>query len=228
VTTVPPTLKIHESVMFVLGLVDEESDYYSLLKGLYGRPHQSINLELTALTVTSGVAVKAKTLASGGGIRENDIKERLVSYPASAHLTKLAAASGREKSVWHKHKDSIDEITSCNFDALSYKHTGHSMHIGNLHEIAKSESAKTCFAALLASLASHPTTADIRFNIPKKTSNYHIKGIMQTDAVAETYPYSNAGIDGTGQVIGIGAFSLLFLYDCSMSNPCTYRRHWLG
>lgn len=197
-------MKIHESVMFVLGLVDANSDSYPVLKQLYGREKQTIDLEFTTLAVSNGVGVKSKTLATGGGIRENDIKDLLVSSPASTHLTKLAKASGHEDSVWHKHIASTDKLASCNFDALSYHHTGHSIHIGNLHEIAKSESSETCFATLLAILAAHSSTADIRFNTPKKTSNYIIRGIMQAEAAVQTYPYTNVGIDGTGQVVGIG------------------------
>jgi hypothetical protein len=197
-------MKIHESVMFTLGLVDEADASYPTLKKLYGREKQTVNLEHTTLAVSNGVGVKAKSIATGAGMRENDIKELLANSPASSHLPKLAAASGRDGSVWHSHLASADTMANCNFESLSYEHTGHSMHIGNLHEIAKSESAKTCFAALLASLASHPTTADIRFNTPKKTSNYLIRGIMQADAVVQSYPYTNVGIDGTGQVVGIG------------------------
>jgi subtilisin family serine protease len=51
---------------------------------------------------------------------------------------------------------------------------------------------------------SDSATVDIRFRQPKRPFNRFGKGIMQSNSYNDTVPYSDAGLDGTGQVVGIG------------------------
>lgn len=63
----------------------------------------------------------------------------------------------------------------------------------------------SCFAGLLALIVTHKSVLDIRLRAGKFTHNNFIKGIIQTDVREDdTYPYTEAGLNGTGQIIGVG------------------------
>lgn len=158
--------------------------------------------------------------------------------PASSHLYRLAHQTSEDHSspgaasanLWLKYADILDsherhhlslgnkDQTSsspdvCSFSKLSLEHTGHSIVLGNLHNIEKSTQSTACFASLLALLVTSEAVSDIRMRFPKQVSNNYIKGIVQTNSRQEDYPYTSVGLDGTGQVIGIGKspLSLCFL-----------------
>ena len=214
-------MKIHESVMFVLGLVNEGAHVHSTLKKLYGRDSQRMDLEGYTLVISEGVAVRTKSRATGGGLRSTDVKATLMGAALHSHVANMAVAAGEEGSVWHHAAVSLQEkdatADSCAFQDLSVEHTDHSVELGQLHHVAKSQTPAACFAALVAALASRPTVSDIRFHTPKKTSNFVTRGIMQTEVRATNYPYSAANITGAGQVIGIGKSRIM--YFLGMTSP---------
>jgi hypothetical protein len=65
---------------------------------------------------------------------------------------------------------------------------------------------QSCVLSLLSHfLTTYSTTiADIRLSFPKFPNNHKNKGIVQTKTYSETYPYHTAGLNGTGQIVGVG------------------------
>ena len=65
---------------------------------------------------------------------------------------------------------------------------------------------QSCVLSLLSHFltAYSATIADIRLRFPKYPSNHKDKGIVQTKRYSENYPYHTAGLDGTGQIVGVG------------------------
>jgi hypothetical protein len=49
-----------------------------------------------------------------------------------------------------------------------------------------------------------PMIANIHLRFPKHTTNHKNKGIVQAKTFSESYPYHDVGLDGTGQIVGIG------------------------
>lgn len=63
---------------------------------------------------------------------------------------------------------------------------------------------RACLAQLLAVLAADSSTVDIRFRTQKRPFNRFGKGISQSNSYNDSTPYSAAGLDGRGQLIGVG------------------------
>jgi hypothetical protein len=117
----------------------------------------------------------------------------------AAHHT--APKDGKEKILFGSSRHEAD---LCLFSSLSLEHTDHSVVVGNLHSIQQSTQPTACFASLLALLATSPAVSDLRIRFPKRVSNNYIKGIIQKNSREQEYPYTSVGLDGTGQVVGIG------------------------
>lgn len=233
-TLIPPEFKIHESLMFFFGLVDKEHSAYEELSHRYSKPiANGLDLSRVKLVVSGGIGVPHKDLLNSPKNRQFDnLKQRLfqsrslnLPFPtASSHLYRFAQQTsppGESTNLWLKYanmlqsherhystlenKDSSADV--CSFSKLSIEHTGHSIVIGNLHHMERATQSTACFASLLALLVTLDAVSDIRMRFPKKISNNYIKGIVQTNSRQEDYPYTAAGLDGTGQVIGIGKSS---------------------
>lgn len=83
--------------------------------------------------------------------------------------------------------------------------------ISNLHGYFRSSSSDLHRESCVMSLLSHfvstyvDVIGDIRLRFPKYPNNHFNKGIVQTRAYVENnYPYHDVGLDGTGQIIGVG------------------------
>jgi hypothetical protein len=64
---------------------------------------------------------------------------------------------------------------------------------------------KACFLSLLSHfLSTYSLLIDLRIIFPKHSFNHWNKGIVQNNSYAEFYPYHEVGLDGTGQIIGLG------------------------
>ena len=123
-------------------------------------------------------------------------------------------------------------IDSCAFAELEVTQEGPNVAISRLHQlhqkpnqphrdgIQSSDTERACFARLLAVLASDSATVDIRFRQKKRALNRFGKGILQTNSYDDSVPYSAAGLNGTGQVIGIG--------DSGLDESSCYFRHTDG
>jgi hypothetical protein len=70
---------------------------------------------------------------------------------------------------------------------------------------------RACLLSLISHLLlTYPLLSDLRIIFPKYPSNHWNKGIVQNNTYSEDYPYhALAGLDGSGQIIGIGWSSSL-------------------
>jgi len=209
-TRIPNSLKIHESVMYILGLTKHDTEVHSALAAAYERPLRSHKSNLQ-IVVSSGVGVKHKS--AGRSLQDASAVKHLLVNSHPAHYVDMLTRdhANAASSAWEQasvtlhaaHNDAFSHET-CAFHKLSIEHTGHSLVISNIHEIDTTSFPHACYASLLALLASQPETADIRFRFPKRAFNNYNKGIVQTDVRQQSYPYQDAGIDGSGQVVGVG------------------------
>ena len=82
---------------------------------------------------------------------------------------------------------------------------------------ASHEVKKSCLISLISHfLATYSLLIDIRVLFPKHTFNHWNKGIVQNNSYSEFYPYHEAGLDGSGQIIGVGKcpFACFLLIVC--------------
>jgi hypothetical protein len=250
-TVIPHELKIHESLMFFLGLVDRSHSAYSELSHRYSGRLTQLDLSQVKLVVSGNLGVPHKDRSSRDDITHQmtTLRTGLSSSPSS-HLQRLSSLhtsfftssslSAEEElqslpNIWSRSATILEkeeataaattDITAkeklllgpsssrhtdlCSFSALSLTHTGHSVVVGNLQAIQQSTQPTACFASLLALLVTSRTVSDVRMRFPKRMSNNYIKGIIQKNAREQDYPYAAVGLDGTGQVVGIGTSLLL-------------------
>lgn len=135
------------------------------------------------------------------------------------HLWSLAAAELEEKMdpqhpTGHAGSGAEGETKeegggACYFSSLQVVAEGSSgVIIRDLHQLHESSPHPTsCVTSLLALLSHHPSVVDIRLRHDKTSFNNYIKSIVQSEVYGQgeaLYPYLQAGLDGTGQVIGIG------------------------
>ena len=101
-----------------------------------------------------------------------------------------------------------DSTGVCSFDALEVLAEGSAIIVRELHQLHEASLYPTsCLAVLLALVAHHPAVVDVRLRHDKTSFNNYIKSIVQSEVYGQgdaLYPYLQAGLDGTGQVIGIG------------------------
>lgn len=104
--------------------------------------------------------------------------------------------------------DQDDERSLCSLSSLEVWAEGREVIVSGLHFLhAASACPSSCLAGLLALLARQKEVVDIRLRHDKATFNNYIKSIVQTEQYGEgeaMYPYHAAGLNGTGQVVGIG------------------------
>jgi subtilisin family serine protease len=105
---------------------------------------------------------------------------------------------------------SSSEATLCPDHLLSLEFiTPSQLVLGNLAPYLDAVPAsyrQSCVLSLFSHFltAYSATVADIRLQFPKHKTNHKNKGIVQTKTFSENYPYHDAGLDGTGQIVGIG------------------------
>jgi hypothetical protein len=107
----------------------------------------------------------------------------------------------------------------CPFNQLSLtlESDTQSIIVGNLKAFldisSQNNKGTPCATALLAFLATQPSIVDIRLRIPRRAFNVKNKGIVQAGFYTTTsYPYTAVGVDGTGEVVGVGTICLFICY----------------
>jgi hypothetical protein len=90
-------------------------------------------------------------------------------------------------------------------EALSFT-SGSSFSIAGLgHITAEAATPTSCFAALLAFLATNEEhITDIRYTLPDKLLNKYGKSVVQKMTSDQGTPYTDADLTGLGQVVGVG------------------------
>jgi hypothetical protein len=76
---------------------------------------------------------------------------------------------------------------------------------GYMRSISSPVLRQACVISLLSHLlTNHGSILDIRMRFPNYPFNLYNKGIVQNGTYSQTYPYQAKGLDGTGQIVGIG------------------------
>jgi hypothetical protein len=107
---------------------------------------------------------------------------------------------------------SSSEATLCPDHLLSLEFiTPSQLVLGNLAPYLDAVPAsyrQSCVLSLFSHFltAYSATVADIHLRFPKHTTNHHNKGVVQTKTFSQRFyhPYHLVGLDGTGQIVGIG------------------------
>lgn len=129
-------------------------------------------------------------------------------YGSRSHLWSVAAAE--MGSGFASETDDSPFSRTCDFSGLVFEPTQiqNEVTLSGLARLSEnSEFPTACVASLLAVLARQQQVVDIRLRHEKTLFNNYIKSIVQSEVYAqgeEMYPYMKAGLNGTGQVIGIG------------------------
>mmetsp|Transcript_14029 Transcript_14029/g.14643 ORF Transcript_14029/g.14643 Transcript_14029/m.14643 type:complete len:1100 (-) Transcript_14029:260-3559(-) len=201
---IPPTLKIHNLVMGSFGLVMADSS-------IYHKPKLT-DFSNTKLVIYGGVGVLGKIPQTNDFISLEELKNLLSSNPnpieyIESLINEISDVAHRPKNLWTNLLEQLKKSSiSCSFSTLSIESSSNNLVIGNLKQfLQSSDDSSACSASLLAILVQQQGVADIKFRLPKQKFNKNGKHIVQTkNFTATTFPYTNAGIDGTGQVVGIG------------------------
>lgn len=213
---VPAPLKLHPSTLYYLDLMDHHPHKPGLLHtSTMKNPFpSSIDLQKTSIVLTvtksedSAVVSRltkrireALSIASDSDFLLDHIFQL---YGSKGHLWSVAAAE------WSRGVQdfSTHESNACNFAELDVTETENQISLSGIAKIQEqSEYPTACLAALMAVLAHQSQVVDIRLRHEKTSFNNYIKSIVQSEVYAqgeEMYPYLQAGLDGTGQVVGIG------------------------
>lgn len=118
---------------------------------------------------------------------------------------------------------SAQDLDTCGFSKLTFSHgydqsnpledkSAASYTAGNVfvidglgHIASDSSTPSSCYASLLAFLATHDEhIADIRYTLPNKILNKYGKSVVQKMTSDQGTPYTDAGLTGVGQVVGVG------------------------
>ena len=225
-TTIPGPLKLHPSTLHYLGLLDHHPQKAELLRtSTLKKPFQSaIDLSKTQIILTS--VFRSKT---GGDISDQGFQnlihrtqrrlKRLELLSESSMLDHVESLYGTRNHIWsfaesHLHnsvksKFSFEESDQfCSVSSLELSSDKQNIIISGLHELyGGSIQPSTCFAVVLAVLASDHEVTDVRLRHEKSSFNNYIKSIIQSEVYGEgfnMYPYLQVGLNGTSQVVGVG------------------------
>lgn len=206
-TPVPTSLKVHHSAMYHLGLMSSEAKVKALLENGM-RSSDKVLMEELSIIVTRGIGMKKQ------GAEYKQRIESLLQVNPESHLERMSRGFSAESSnPWtsalkevkaHSKSKVLPMRETCNFKDLKIEYTGNTVVISDIHHIGGSAHPSMCYASLLSVLASQPETLDIRMKGRSKILNNVTKGIIQTGVRQESYPYHDAGINGTNQVVGVG------------------------
>jgi hypothetical protein len=225
VVKVPTELKIHQLVMNSFGLIAANTEGGSTLS----KKPKLQEFFLAKLVLSGGVAVHKNILSSEDFVTADDLKsfftsgtldptvylESLLASISSSSPSEISSHRPKSHDMWTKALSQLKKFSSsassspaCPFSALEVEASpSGTVVIGGLQEFFDTipeELTSSCGAALLALLAQQKGVSDLRYRLPKATFNANGKSIVQTESFTTSFPYTNAGIDGTGQVVGIG------------------------
>jgi hypothetical protein len=136
------------------------------------------------------------------------------------HLKTLSGLTGKEGNLWDDAHTTLRSLSlssghSLGPEAVSNDHCGYShlsleahakgLRISGLHHVAQSASSRACLTNLVAVLATRSEVLDVTVRPHDTVLNAVGKGICQAKSTTTSNtPYANAGLNGTGQVVGVG------------------------
>lgn len=110
------------------------------------------------------------------------------------------------RNIWSTTLDKFEkEPFSCQYDHLAFESSPGSIVVRGLHSYLKNsdEITTSCFTSLLALIVQQRGISALHFRFPKRAFNQNGKSIIQTESFSSLFPYTLAGIDGAGEIIGV-------------------------
>jgi hypothetical protein len=190
-------------------------------------------LSKTKMVISFGVGVFGKhgvAQEKGDQLTLHSIRrhfeQRNPSQDLSAFIELSAHYIDKDHSSLSQWKNALQTLHAISTSALDHSHpstvlcsdhqldfefmTPSQLVISNLqeylHQSVDSHHQSSCVMSLLSHFVTtySDSIADIRLRFPKYPNNQYNKGIVQTKTYSQNYPYHAAGLDGTGQIVGIG------------------------
>ena len=215
---IPSTLKVNHAAVAAMDMIA-------------GRPTRTFRSLPTLKKLNSKSFDKIDVVVSfdlGNGVTKTKTDSALLHKAVKSSLSTMNMNSLKEmqsfhgeSSVWsesHAELRSKGDLLSslgaedlsrnkdrCFYSSLKFEERSNGLSISGLHNIVRAPAARACFANMLAILAMHNEVLDVTIRPHDKTLNAVGKAICQSASITETNtPYSNAGLNGTGQIIGVG------------------------
>ena len=230
VVEMPDLLKLHHGTLY---LHDKLTGRLSDDEGGDSHLHRSIETTIkdkdafARLEIVIDFGVGAHVSHESRGIRSsivgdfNEINRvvQSISTPSTAqksmgqqhfHLKRLAReGKGKRWGEALHHLSSASH--TCDYSSLNFKihDSEKTVRINGLHKMfsQSQKNAPHCYLGLLAALIRNKNIANIGLRAGLIAHNNYAKATTQTAATTFgtlSYPYASAGLDGTGQVVGLG------------------------
>ena len=101
--------------------------------------------------------------------------------------------------------DSLRGQGRCAYSSLEFRATPSSLSVTGLHGLAGSLSGRACLGNLVATLALERDVVNVYVRPHDTILNDYGKSIVQSTVYQSgQHPYNSAGLDGTGQIVGVG------------------------
>jgi hypothetical protein len=212
VVQVPTELKINHLILSSLGFSGSKNSINSKKPKFH-------DFLFAKLVLFGGVGLLKNPPPADEFITAADLKALLSSgLDPVTYLESLSAEithtqrQHSDSNLWAQMKNKFSKssaATACPFTSLTIESTSSgTLIIDGLKDfiegIPDSTLTVPCMASLLAVLVQQKGVSDIHYHLPKSKFNEHGKSIIQTESFTTSFPYTDAGIDGTGQVVGIG------------------------
>jgi hypothetical protein len=148
----------------------------------------------------------------------HDLTAARPSFSRSTSQSILSSSDLWDSAISSLHRSSSSPLSSdpCSLSQIFIERLpSYQIELRNFEEYFTScpeEIHRACLLSLISHLLlTYSLLVDIRIIFPKYPSNHWNKGIVQNNSYSEFYPYHEAGLDGSGQIIGIGESTSLSL-----------------
>jgi hypothetical protein len=206
---VPASLKVHPTSVYAMDLADKTmSSKAHAVFPTYRTMSEKLNFETSDLHVQ--FASSHRDVPSS----ISSIRSKL-SKDGHAGLEKMSKfkLSGSAKSVWSTSSsshsvlpaESLRSQEQCSYTSLEFEDVSSFVYVKGIHHVAGAEAGRACLANLVATLALEPNVVNIYLRPHDTVLNDVGKSIVQDmTTTSDMHPYDAAGLDGTGQIVGVG------------------------
>ena len=217
---VPASLKVHESSVYAMDLLGAKSSNSEPFSPspMFRMVNEKLNFEKSDIMVeffsrTSASDVSAAVLSARSklvaGKHSSLLEMSKFRHPgAKRNMWFEAYSSVSDSSLPLKSSDGhalADVHSECAYSALDFDEIGSLVIVKGLHNIVEGRSGGACFANLVSSLALEPGVESVYVKPHHTVLNDVDKSIVQAKTSASgTHPYADAGLNGTGQIVGVG------------------------
>ena len=205
---VPASMKIHPSALHTVELADGRVTSAAYSSASFRLMSKKIDFERSDLRVEFASSSVDQSSA------EAAVRSKL-SGEKHAGLEKLSSfrQSSSARNVWSELRgsssgasvDSLRGQGQCAYSSLEFRAASSSLSVTGLHRLAGSPSGRACLGNLVATLALERDVVNVYVRPHDTILNDYGKSIVQANTYQSgQHPYNSAGLDGTGQVVGVG------------------------